>query len=117
MMSAHPFRQVTEFHGAAPRARALITRALEERLGPVELEFDFHREWNGGWRCQVDVTGRGSLVFVLLESPEGAMFALPHPLPARWRDARGFAAEDESRWSFDDEGQVVRLSAAPPAEG
>jgi hypothetical protein len=109
--------QVTDLQGLAPRARALITASLEERLGPVALDFDFHREWNGGWRCRVDVTARGRLEFVLFTSPAGALLALPHPLPPRWRDARGFAAEDGTRWSFDDEGQVVRLADSPDAIG
>ncbi len=98
--------------GLAPRARALITATLEERLGTVALEFDFHREWNGGWRCRVDVTGRGRLEFVLFRSDTGALLALPHPLPPRWQDALGFAADDGSRWSFGEDGQVVRLSSA-----
>jgi len=109
--------QVTDLQGLAPRARALITASLAERLGPVELDFDFHREWNGGWRCRVDVTGRGRLEFVLFSCADGALLALPHPLPPRWRDARGFAAEDGTRWSFDVEGQVVRLTDAPDASG
>jgi len=106
-----PTTQVTDLHGLAPRARALITARLKERLGAVELVFDFHREWNGGWRCRVDVTGRGRLEFVLFASDSGALIALPHPLPPRWRDELGFAAEDGSRWSFADDGQVVRLDA------
>jgi hypothetical protein len=57
------------------------------------------------------------LEFVLFTSSAGALLALPHPLPPRWRDARGFAAEDGTRWSFDDEGQVVRLAEAPDAIG
>lgn len=102
--------QVTDLQGLAPRARALITATLEERLGTVELAFDFHREWNGGWRCRVDVTGRGRLEFVLFTADAGALLALPHPLPPRWRDACGFAADDGTRWSFDADGQVVRLA-------
>jgi hypothetical protein len=102
--------QVTDLQGLAPRARALIAQSLEERLGAVELTFDFHREWNGGWRCRVDVAARGRLEFVLFAASGGVLLALPHPLPPRWRDARGFAAEDGSRWSFDDAGQVVRLT-------
>lgn len=110
MTAADRPRQVTDLHGAAPRARALMLAALAERLGPVEADFDFHREWNGGWRCRVDVTGRGTLQFVLFQTPNDALLALPHPLPSRWADTRGFAAEDGSRWSFDAEGQVVRLA-------
>jgi len=106
-----PTTQITELQGLAPRARALITASLAERLGAVELDFDFYREWNGGWRCRVDVTGRGRLEFVLFSSDLGALIALPHPLPTRWRDARGFAADDGSRWSFAADGQVVRLDA------
>jgi hypothetical protein len=105
-----PTVQLTDLQGAAPRARALITAALTERLGPVECTFDFHREWNGGWRCRVDVSGRGRLEFVLFETAPDVLLALPHPLPARWADARGFAAEDGSRWSFDHEGQVLRMA-------
>jgi len=108
-MRAH---QVTDLQGLAPLARRLITAALEERLGPVTAAFDFYREWNGGWRCRVDVTGRGRLEFVLFTSDAGALLALPHPLPPRWHDARGFAADDGTRWTFDGDGQVVQCSAA-----
>jgi hypothetical protein len=104
-----PIAQLTDLQGAAPRARTLIAAALEERLGPVACAFDFHREWNGGWRCRVDVTGRGRLEFVLFEAAPDVLLALPHPLPARWANGCGFAAEDGSRWSFDADGQVVRL--------
>lgn len=108
-------RQVTELQGLAPRARAAIRGVLEARLGPVETTFDFHREWNGGWRCAVQVAGRGTLQFVLFVTPRDALLALPHPLPGRWADAEGFAAEDGSRWTFDAEGQVVALPTATGA--
>jgi hypothetical protein len=108
-MPAPAIRQVTDLHRLAPRARARIQAALEERLGPVSATFDFHREWNGGWRCRVEVTGRGTLEFVLFVTPADALLALPHPLPARWADGLGVAAEDGTRWSLDAAGQVVRL--------
>jgi hypothetical protein len=108
-------RQCTDLQGAAPRARALISAALTERLGDVRCDFDFHREWNGGWRCRVEVSGRGRLEFVLFEVGVAGLLALPHPLPTRWADAQGFAAEDGSRWSFDTEGQVVQLTVRPDA--
>jgi hypothetical protein len=64
----------------------------------------------------------------ILVPPADALLALPHPLPARWADGRGVAAEDGTRWSLDAAGQVVRLdgtgaTAAPhgtpgaPADG
>ena len=108
----HPDRptQLTDFAGAAPRARACVLAIFTERLGPVDATFDFHREWNGGWRCRVDVTGRGTLHFVFFVTPGGALLALPHPVPAKWADARGFPAEDGSRWRFHSEGHVERIT-------
>ncbi len=113
-MTGLSVRQVTELQGIAPRARTLMLAALTERLGAVEPAFDFHREWSGGWRCRVAVAGRGTLEFVLFETPGQALLALPHPLPAPWRDAHGFAAEDGTRWSFDAEGQVVPVVTRSP---
>lgn len=109
-MTSERATQLTDLAGEAPRARACILAIFHERLGPVDAVFDFHREWNGGWRCRVDVAGRGALHFVLFVTPEGALLALPHPVPAKWADARGFAADDGSRWRFDAEGQVVRVT-------
>ena len=82
---------------------------LTERLGPVELGYDFHREWNGCWRVQVQVSGsaQGSLDFTLLETPAGGILALPRPLPERWRLHTGIPATDGSCWTLDAGGSLV----------
>lgn len=102
--------QVTDLHGLAPLARQCIKDALTGLLGDAELSYDFYREWNGGWRVRVDVAGRGRLDFVLFHTPQGALLALPLPMPERWRVATGLPASDGSVWTFNDEGNVVPFS-------
>jgi hypothetical protein len=68
-------------------ARNLIRTVLTELVGPVELAFDFYREWNGCWRVRVEIKDpiNGRLEFTLMDTPGGGMLALPRPLPERWR--------------------------------
>lgn len=96
-------------------ARALILDLLTELIGPVELDYDFHREWNGCWKARVEISGaaNGRLEFTLLETTEGALLALPRPLLERWRTETGIRASDGSRWSIDDNGHLVAFPAAP----
>jgi hypothetical protein len=100
---------LTDLSRRVSEARTLITRQLTELLGPVTLEFDFHREWNGCWKSLVEISGptRGRLDFTLLETADGALLALPRPLPERWRTEIGISAADGSRWSLDTDGQLV----------
>ncbi len=104
------FVEVTDMSGRTPEARRLIRLAFEERLGAVEMEFDFHRNWNGGWRCRVSLPGRGGLEFVLLTAPEGALLALPVPMPGGWK-GRGVADSAGSRWTTSADGDVVAVNA------
>ncbi len=106
------FAEVTEMSGLTPEARRLIRLAFEERLGAVDMEFDFHRNWNGGWRCRVVVVGRGTLEFALLTSPEGALLALPVPVPGGWK-ARGVADSAGGRWTTNADGDIVSLGIEP----
>lgn len=107
MTNAKTPTQITELHGLAPQARQQIQTALDELLGEVELDYDFYREWSGGWRVRVTVSGRGMLDFVLFHTPTGALLALPIPMPERWRTSTGLAASDNSRWTLSDEGEVT----------
>lgn len=90
-------------------ARGLILELLTELIGPVRLDYDFHREWNGCWKARVRIMGAasGTLDFTLLQTGDGALLALPRPLPERWRTESGIPAGDGSRWSIDDAGQLV----------
>lgn len=101
--------QVTDLHGLAPAARQCIQQALAQLLGDVELDYDFYREWSGGWRVRVDVKGRvtGQLDFVLFHTPQGALLALPIPMPERWRVTCGLPASDGSWWTLNDDGEVT----------
>jgi len=104
---------LTDLSKRVNEARSLILDLLTELIGPVELSYDFHREWNGCWKALVDISGAvtGRLDFTLLETADGALLALPRPLPERWRTETGIPASDGSRWSIDDSGQLVAFQA------
>ena len=82
---------ITDLRHLAPLARRWIAELLARQLGAVELSYDFYREWNGGWRVRVDVSGarQGWLDFALLATPGGGLLALPQPVPERWRAIYG----------------------------
>ena len=105
---------LTDLSKRVNEARALIRDLLTELIGPVELSYDFHREWNGCWKALVDISGTvsGRLEFTLLETADGALLALPRPLPERWRTETGIPAGDGSRWSIDDGGLLVAFAAS-----
>lgn len=100
---------LTDLRRRALIARRLIAELLAELAGPVELTYDFHREWNGCWKVRVTISGAasGTLEFTLLDTPAGGMLAMPRPLPERWRTATGIRATDGSRWTLDAAGQLA----------
>ncbi|WP_366929777.1 phosphatidylglycerophosphatase A [uncultured Thiodictyon sp.] len=119
---------LTDFTRRAVAARALIQSLLTELIGPVDLKYDFFREWNGCWKARVDLTGAatGRLEFTFLSTPGGGLLALPRPLPERWRLMTGIPADDGTRWTLDAAGLLVPFAppagdadgrAAPPAIG
>jgi hypothetical protein len=95
-------------------ARRSILDNLRELAGPVEIGYDFHREWNGCWKVRVTLSGAasGTLDCTLLDTPGGGILALPRPLPERWRKATGIRASDGTRWTLDAAGALVPF--APP---
>jgi hypothetical protein len=103
---------LTDLRRRAPVARTLIAEVLSELLGPVELGYTFHREWNGCWKVRVQIAGAasGQLEFTLLDTPGGGMLALPRPLPERWRTQTGIRATDGTRWTLDEQGGLTRFS-------
>lgn len=103
---------LTDLRRRAPAARAAIGALLTSLLGPCELQYEFYREWNGCWRCRVDVAGRGRLDFTLLDTPGGGILAMPRPLPERWRTVTGVQASDGSVWTLDDAGQLAPFARA-----
>ncbi|MBK1645269.1 hypothetical protein CKO25_11575 [Thiocapsa imhoffii] len=110
---------LTDLRRRVTVARNLIREVLTELVGPVELAFDFHREWNGCWRVRVDITApvQGRLDFTLLDTATGGMLALPRPLPERWRLEMGIVATDGTRWTLDDEGHLVPFRGGVSAVG
>ena len=100
---------LTDLRGMAPAARRQIAELLTRQLGEVQLDYDFYREWNGGWFVRVTVAGaaRGQIDFALLQTPGGGLLPLPRPMPERWRRTTGVPASDGSVWTLDDEGQLV----------
>jgi hypothetical protein len=100
---------LTDLRRRAPEARTLIADLLAELAHPLELTYNFYREWNGCWKVLVDVRGAatGRLEFTLLATPSGGMLALPRPLPERWRTQTGIKANDGTRWTLNDQDQLV----------
>ncbi len=100
---------LTDFTHHAVAARALIQSMLTELIGPVDLKYDFFREWNGCWKARADLTGAatGRLEFTFLTTPGGGLLALPRPLPERWRLMSGIPADDGTRWTLDGAGLLV----------
>lgn len=100
---------LTDFSRRASGARALIQSMLTELIGPVELQYDFFREWSGCWKAHVDITGAatGRLEFTFLSTPGGGLLALPRPLPEHWRLTTGIPADDGTRWTLDTAGLLV----------
>lgn len=113
MNDAHP-TPLTDLRRRVSSARTLVLDVLTELIGPVELRYDFYREWNGCWKVRVDLSQpiRGQVEFTLLDTPGGGMLALPRPLPERWRIETGIVASDGTRWSLDQAGALVTF---PPA--
>ena len=103
---------LTDLRRRAPIARKLIREVLTELIGPVDLVYDFYREWNGCWKVRVTISGAasGKLEFTLLDTPGGGMLAMPRPLPERWRVV-GIPATDGSRWSLDAQGGLVPVTS------
>ncbi|GAB1340967.1 hypothetical protein [Gemmatimonas sp.] len=100
--------EVTELAALQPTFRDLIHQAFALRLGNVEPAFDFHRGWNGGWRCRATIPGKVPLDFALLRTSAGALLAFPVPLPTGWR-RRGIQDSAGVTWTVDDQGMPIRL--------
>lgn len=97
--------EVTELAGHQSVFRQLMQDAVNERRGAMALDFDFHRGWNGGWRCRVTAPSGASLDFALLLLEGTTPLALPVPMPGGWR-ARGVAAADGRRVSSTSDGDL-----------
>ena len=106
-MSSDTFTEVTELAGQQSLFRELIRSAFAARLGEVTPDYDFHRGWNGGWKCRATLPGKPSLEFSLLTTPAGALLALPVPFPSGWR-TRGILDGSGTAWTVDDDGLPVR---------
>ena len=64
--------ELTDIGGLVPTLKALVSAAFQERLGDITVTCDFHRHWNGGWRCRATASGRPPLDFALLRSDDEA---------------------------------------------
>ena len=104
-----PVEEITDLSGEQPQWRALVRAAFTERLGDIAVATEFHRLWNGGWRCRATAAGRPPLEFALLRVAGVVLVALPVPMPAGWQ-RRGVAGSDGARYGADAEGVVHRLS-------
>ncbi|GIV64517.1 MAG: hypothetical protein KatS3mg045_1856 [Bellilinea sp.] len=108
---------LTDLRKRVPEAKKLIADLLTGLLGPVELDYDFYREWNGCWKVRVTVRGKtaGTLDFTLLSTPSGGMLAMPRPLPERWRTQTGITANDGTIWTLDDAGNLIPFTGSHPS--
>lgn len=110
-MSDDDFAEVTELAGQQSLFRELIRSAFAARLGDVAPACDFHRGWNGGWKCRATLPGKPPLEFALLTTPEGALLALPVPFPKGWQ-RRGVFDSAGAAWTVDGDGVPVRIGAS-----
>jgi len=108
MSSASRPVPITDLQELAALARELVEQELERRIPDEPTSQRFHREWNGVWRVRVEIgrPPRGRLDFVLFETPDGALLALPHPMPDAWRADPAVPASDGTRWRWNEDGQV-----------
>lgn len=104
---------LTDLRRRVSQTRKLIRDALTDLIGPVVLREEFYREWNGCWKVRATVTQPvcAQIEFTLLETPDGAILALPRPLPERWRVETGIRASDDTRWTLDRAGKLVPFPA------
>lgn len=109
--------QITDMQGVAKTARECIAKLIHAMTGSDDISFDFYREWSGGWRVGVDVRGpiSGHMDFILFQTPQGGLLAMPQKLPEVWRIKRGVEATDGSVWTISDEGLFVPLGS--PVDG
>jgi hypothetical protein len=107
--SADAFAELTDLSTLTPLARGLVLAAFAERLGEEVPALDFHRHWNGGWRCRASLAGRGTLDFILLRTAAGTLLCMPVPMPQGWR-SRGVADSNGTRWTLAASGMIERSS-------
>lgn len=100
--------EVTELASQQPVFRELIRAAFASRLGDVAPSYDFHRGWNGGWKCRATLPGKVPLEFSLLRTRDGALLALPVPMPAGWR-RRGVEDSLGQAWTVGDDHEPCPL--------
>lgn len=124
-MSSDTFTEVAELAGQQSLFRELIRSAFAARLGAVTPEYDFHRGWNGGWKCRATLSGKVPLDFALLRVTDGALLALPVPMPGGWKQ-RGVRDSAGRAWTigeadipmriagYDDEIHVIRIAGTSP---
>lgn len=91
-------RELTELAGHQPVFRELVALAFQSRLGPIHVDCAFHRGWNGGWRCRATAVGKPPLEFALLTTADGALLALPVPMPKGWQ-LRGVPDSHGRSWT------------------
>ncbi|AMW05187.1 hypothetical protein GEMMAAP_10910 [Gemmatimonas phototrophica] len=101
--------EVTELAGYQTVFRQLIQKSVEERRGSMDMGFDFHRGWNGGWRCRVTAPSGAALDFALLLLEGVTPVAVPVPMPQGWR-SRGVAAADGRRLTSTSDGALELIS-------
>lgn len=95
-------QELTELAGHQPVLRELIRLAFVSRLGPIEIGYEFHRGWNGGWRCRATAHGKRPLDFALLRTESEALLALPLPMPSGWKQ-RGVRDSSGVYWTLGDD--------------
>jgi hypothetical protein len=109
-VSTPAFTEVTELAGQQALFRELIRSAFAARLGDVTPDYDFHRGWNGGWRCRATLPGKAPLDFALLHVGDGALLALPVPMPRGWIQ-RGVRDSAGRAWTVDESDIPVRIES------
>jgi hypothetical protein len=98
---------LNDLHQKAPLARDCIRNALTRLFGEVELDYEFHREWNGAWAVHTTIRGIGIIDILLMETPQGAILPIPRPFPDTWRGNTAILASDDSLWTITEQDELV----------
>ena len=99
-MNAHAFTEVTELAGQQALFRELVRSAFAARPGDVTLAYEFHRGWNGGWKCRAKLPG---------QRPRGCRFSCEQRAERLTADSNRFKRTGTDTAWHTDQSATIRM--------